>query len=31
VIYYIAISQRLPADKVDEYIREVYPAPETAH
>jgi hypothetical protein len=26
-----AISQRLPAEQVDEYIKEVYPAPETVH
>ena len=27
IIYYIAISRRLPADKVDEYVAEVYPPP----
>jgi amino acid transporter len=27
VIYYIAISRRLPEDKVDEYVAEVYPPP----
>ena len=31
VIYYVAVSQRLPEAKVDEYIREVFPAPETVH
>jgi amino acid transporter len=31
VIYFLAVSQRLPSEKVDEYIREVYPAPEAAH
>jgi len=30
VIYYVAISQRLPEDKVDGYINEVYLAPEVA-
>jgi amino acid transporter len=27
VIYYVAISRRLPGDKVDEYVAEVYPPP----
>jgi amino acid transporter len=27
VIYYLAIAQRLPAAKVDQYVREVYPPP----
>jgi amino acid transporter len=27
VIYYIAMSRRLPSAKVDEYVREVYPPP----
>jgi amino acid transporter len=27
VIYYLAISRRLPGDKVDYYVREVYPPP----
>jgi Na+/H+ antiporter NhaD/arsenite permease-like protein len=27
VIYYVAISRRLPEDKVDEYVAEVYPPP----
>ncbi len=27
VIYYLAISRRLPEHKVDEYVREVYPPP----
>ena len=27
IIYYWAISQRLPGHKVDEYVREVYPPP----
>ncbi len=27
VIYYVAISRRLPEVKVDEYVREVYPPP----
>jgi hypothetical protein len=31
VIYYVAISQRLPEAMVDEYIKEVYPAPAAAH
>jgi hypothetical protein len=31
VIYYVAISRRLPAEKVDEYVREVYPPPVTEH
>jgi hypothetical protein len=31
VIYYVAIHQRLPEAKVDEYIREVFPAPDVAH
>jgi amino acid transporter len=31
VIYFLAIHQRLPEEKVDEYIREVYPAPDAAH
>jgi amino acid transporter len=26
VIYYLAISRRLPSDQVDEYIKDVYPA-----
>jgi amino acid transporter len=30
-IYYLAISQALPADQVDEYIKEVYPAPSAGH
>jgi amino acid transporter len=30
VIYYVAISQRLPEDKVDEYVKEVYLAPDVA-
>ncbi len=29
VIYYVAISRRLPEVKVDEYVREVYPPPVT--
>jgi amino acid transporter len=29
VIYYTAISRRLPAAKVDQYVREVYPPPVT--
>jgi hypothetical protein len=31
VIYFLAVSQRLPSEKVDQYIREVYPTPATAH
>ena len=31
VIYYVAISRRLPAEKVDEYVREVYPPPVAEH
>ena len=31
VIYYVAISQRLPEEQVDEYIKEVFPAPDVAH
>jgi len=27
VIYYVAISRRLPVEKVDHYVREVYPPP----
>lgn len=27
VIYYVAMAKRLPAAKVDEYVREVYPPP----
>jgi amino acid transporter len=27
VIYYVAVSRRLPGDKVDEYVAEVYPPP----
>ncbi len=27
VIYYVAISRRLPSEKVDEYVAEVYPPP----
>jgi amino acid transporter len=27
VIYYVAMARRLPAAKVDEYVREVYPPP----
>jgi amino acid transporter len=27
VIYYVAISRRLPGDKVDEYVADVYPPP----
>jgi len=27
IIYYIAIARRLPPDKVDEYVAEVYPPP----
>jgi amino acid transporter len=27
IIYYVAISRRLPGDKVDEYVAEVYPPP----
>jgi hypothetical protein len=27
VIYYVAMSRRLPAAKVDEYVAEVYPPP----
>ncbi|MEA2214202.1 MAG: hypothetical protein QOF83_4150, partial [Solirubrobacteraceae bacterium] len=27
VIYYLAISRRLPEEKVDYYVREVYPPP----
>ena len=26
-VYYLAISKRLPSEKVDEYVREVYPPP----
>jgi amino acid transporter len=29
LIYYIAIARRMPAEKVDQYIREVYPPPIT--
>jgi amino acid transporter len=29
IIYYVAISKRLPTDKVDYYVREVYPPPVT--
>ena len=29
VIYYLALAKRLPDDKVDEYVREVYPPPVT--
>ena len=28
IIYYVAVSQRLPEAKVDEYISEVFPAPD---
>jgi amino acid transporter len=31
LIYYLAISQRLPSHEVDEYIKEVYPTPDVAH
>jgi amino acid transporter len=27
IIYYLAIAKRLPGDKVDHYVREVYPPP----
>jgi len=27
IIYYVAISRRLPSEKVDEYVAEVYPPP----
>ena len=27
MIYYLAISRRLPGEKVDDYVREVYPPP----
>jgi hypothetical protein len=27
LIYYVAMARRLPAAKVDEYVREVYPPP----
>jgi amino acid transporter len=27
IIYYVAIARRLPNEKVDEYVREVYPPP----
>ena len=27
IIYYVAISRRLPGDKVDEYVAEVYHPP----
>jgi amino acid transporter len=27
IIYYVAISRRLPTEKVDHYVREVYPPP----
>ena len=27
MIYYLAMARRLPAAKVDEYVREVYPPP----
>jgi hypothetical protein len=26
IIYYVAISRRLPGDRVDEYVAEVYPS-----
>lgn len=28
-IYFLAMSRRLPAAKVDQYVREVYPPPVT--
>ena len=31
IIYYLAISRRLPAEKVDEYVAEVYPPPLAEH
>ncbi|HEY2654273.1 MAG TPA: hypothetical protein VGI55_00700, partial [Solirubrobacteraceae bacterium] len=27
IIYFVAIARRLPPDKVDEYVAEVYPPP----
>jgi hypothetical protein len=31
IIYHVAISRRLPTEKVDEYVAEVYPPPVTEH
>jgi amino acid transporter len=31
IIYYMAVGNRLPEEQVDEYIREVFPSPETAN
>lgn len=31
VIYYLAVSSRLPSEKVDEYVAEVYPPSESVH
>jgi amino acid transporter len=31
VIYYIAMARRLPVEKVDEYVRDVYPPPVVEH
>jgi len=30
-IYYLAMWKALPESKVDEYVKEVYPAPDSAH
>jgi hypothetical protein len=31
IIYFVAVSQRLPEEKVDEYIKEVFPSPDSVH
>jgi hypothetical protein len=31
VIYYLAVYSRLPESQVDEYIKDVYPAPAPVH
>jgi amino acid transporter len=31
VIYFVAIARRLPVEKVDEYVRDVYPPPVVEH
>lgn len=31
VIYYVAVSRRLPVERVDEYVREVYPPTPVTH
>jgi hypothetical protein len=31
IIFYLAIARRLPSEKVDEYVAEVYPPPLAEH